>query len=211
MLGGVIQRGNVSSSSDGSDCVETGFYTVANNSNFPGSNYGTLIVFTDAAASHAAIVQEYITNGAGIYMRRRSGTSDSWIAWSRIDNFGCNTAADLASLLGGISKNQNNAEGLASQRTFWGGQTTSLSVNMEKKTQGQNFLVFVGQYQYDSILGLLGFFLVSLSPARFSEQGANIIELKDKSNIISLINWSDDTLTVEFSSSNYYVISLIHV
>lgn len=82
---------------------------------------------------------------------------------------------------------------------------------MEKKTQGQNFLVFVGQYQYDSILGLLGFFLVSLSPARFSEQGANIIELKDKSNIISLINWSDDTLTVEFSSSNYYVISLIHV
>lgn len=34
-----------------------------------------------------------------IYSRSYDATNTSWSSWVRVDNFGCNTAADLASLL----------------------------------------------------------------------------------------------------------------
>lgn len=114
-------------------------------------------------------------------------------------------------ILGDISKKTNNTEGLATQTTNWGGQGTSFSVSMQKNAQGQNFLVTVGQYQYDAITDLLGLCVVSLSPSRFSDAGANIIDIKERSNKITSIAWSNDTLTVDFSTSSYYVISIVHI
>ena len=41
----------------------------------------------------------YVINNNSAWFRTRTNSSGSWSPWSRIDNFGCNTAAELASVL----------------------------------------------------------------------------------------------------------------
>ena len=63
--------------------------------------YGVLIVNATTMSIYQGVVQTYYSHGGdhGIFTRVKWGNS-AWTAWTRCDNFGCNTASDLASLLG---------------------------------------------------------------------------------------------------------------
>lgn len=52
--------------------------------------------------SKSAIIQKYFADtSTGQYYIRQSYDGTNWNNWCRVDNFGCNTADALASLLGG--------------------------------------------------------------------------------------------------------------
>ena len=71
------------------------------------SSTGTLVVTKTAKGVNSFVryVQTlYLVNRGGVYTRTDDGTHESdarvWKDWVRLDNFGCNTAEELASLLG---------------------------------------------------------------------------------------------------------------
>ena len=106
---GATSKGTISSSSNIDTVVDAGIYIVQNPSGLPSGTYayGTLIVYHVGSF----IVQNYIGDGigrtaspGGLYTRSAYGVqSFSGISWVRTDNFGCATASDLASLLGGFA------------------------------------------------------------------------------------------------------------
>lgn len=90
-----------------------GYYVIQSNvSDSPiGVFWGQCLVYREP---NNIIVQEVTSdtasdNNASFAFYRRKGKvgadTITWQSWQRIDNFGCNTAADLASLLGVIKDN----------------------------------------------------------------------------------------------------------
>ena len=81
---------------DADTATETGVYRIYGKVNCAPLSYGVLSV--DNTGTY--IQQIASASGVGnppVYLRTRN--SDSWSAWQRIDNFGCNTLEELAAAL----------------------------------------------------------------------------------------------------------------
>lgn len=87
---------------------EVGTYFVQNCSDGPLSLTGVWGVVVVSKTTNGSNVYRYVQtfsrmNGTVLEKYERADFGDgTWTAWYRLDNFGCSTAADLASLLGGL-------------------------------------------------------------------------------------------------------------
>ena len=108
-LGGLTVQGRILKTSDIDEITTTGLYGFNFGSSgkpegFP-VTLGTMCVINSVMTSLPSvplIVQTIYDYVGEVYTR--SQWSGAWTAWKRCDNFGANTPAELASLLGGVMK-----------------------------------------------------------------------------------------------------------
>lgn len=110
-LGASVSRGELGrAAADANEIVEPGVYQINNGNslltNMPTGAYawGVLIVSSSSSISgNYARQQVYHDNHNNIWARELWGSSTSaWNPWIRIDNFGCNTLAELKAALASV-------------------------------------------------------------------------------------------------------------
>ena len=81
--------------------AKTGYYKVnySTGENRPTAGFGILVHF-----EHTYAVQVYcpININYGIWLRTRDYSGTTWSSWVRLDNFGCNTLAELKAALANV-------------------------------------------------------------------------------------------------------------
>lgn len=70
-----------------------------------GTLRGWLLIVTKYSGRTWQIITPDSETASGMYYRIKN--AGSWTSWQRCDNFGCNTASDLASLLGVLRKSNH--------------------------------------------------------------------------------------------------------
>lgn len=126
VLGGVQKLALLTTSYDIDDIDITSCCIVGSKNTSPhkpsGQTNGTLLTVVTGSVRR---VQFWGSDTATFVRQYDSNYSDGWYNWQRVDNFGCSTPTDLASLLGGldpIGLNKNSIELAAG--------TTSAAINV---------------------------------------------------------------------------------
>ena len=130
--------------------------TVTNGPTGADTRIGSLIAIAGGRNGYGLNLVQYLVCpiSKAIYCRTRTAYgSILWSDWSRIDNFGCSTPADLASLLGVYNYTQNlkyiNTSFNAEQYVKIAIRSSQIDSQWQKKGVGEaNFIICMSGYGY---------------------------------------------------------------
>lgn len=97
--------------SDANDIVKPGIYRINGYlaKNIPDS-YGLLSVFCSISTGNETVTQLFVNSNNAVFSRCKWTLASAWSDWSRIDNFGYNTLADLSSAVAGLFQLKSDSQ-----------------------------------------------------------------------------------------------------